>query len=241
MNVEDMMSNLQNETINTWFDLGIFIDRFKENKGDFASRFSGSFDSFLESLSDGGIAFITFAFSIDGASMEIEKYVRALHSIVKGLPIHYIAGKFEEKGDLHIPPRAKRFQLDELVGFDDWHLYKYFFYKRLMRGNTIYNKLILQLWSEVLIITEKLGQYIEDNDIKLLYLVNTNSNPGNISLALALVFISEFLGIPVISNNHDFFWEGGSSEVARQVKGEKPGPRDHFFKKLSFRRSVFDN
>ncbi|MDH3257514.1 MAG: hypothetical protein OEM27_07840, partial [Nitrospinota bacterium] len=50
------------------------------------------------------------------------------------------------------------------------------------------------------------------------------------SLALAIVFISEFFGIPVINNNHDFYWEGGSSEIDIQKKGVKPGPRDHFFK-----------
>ncbi len=92
-------------------------------------------------------------------------------------------------------------------------LYEYFFFQKLERGNRIYNDLILNLWSEVLIVTEKLGHYIEDNNIKLLYLINTNSNPGNISLALALVFISELLGIPVLNNNHDFYWEGGHSEI----------------------------
>ncbi len=230
MNVEEMMSILRNETIQTWFDLGLFIDRLKENRGEIASGFSGSFDDFLKSLSDSGIAFITFNYSIDGASIEIEKYAQAFQSIIEDLPLHYIGGKFDEKGESLIPSGAKRFQLDELAGFDDWPLYEYFFFKKLERGNKIYNDLILKLWSEVLIVTEKLGHYFEDNNIKLLYLVNTNSNPGNISLALALVFISEFLGIPVINNNHDFYWEGGNSEIDIQIKGVPPGPRDHFFK-----------
>ena len=130
----------------------------------------------------------------------------------------------------HSVRSSKRFQLDELASFDEWPLYKYFFYRKLERGSKIYNDLILKFWSEVLIVTEKLGHYIEDNNIKLLYLVNTNSNPGNISLALALVFLSEYLGIPVINNNHDFYWEGGNSEVDLQKNGAKPGPRDHFFK-----------
>ncbi|KAF5434191.1 hypothetical protein C5S36_05525, partial [Candidatus Methanophagaceae archaeon] len=47
---------------------------------------------------------------------------------------------------------------------------------------------------------------------------------------MAIVFISEYLGIPVINNNHDFYWEGGHSEIDIQLKGVKPGPRDHFFK-----------
>jgi hypothetical protein len=228
--MEYMMSILRDEPIRTWFDLGLFIDRFKENKGDIASSFSGSHDDFMKSLSDGGIAFITFHYSIAGPSMEIEKYAKVFRSIIEDLPLHYIGGKFDEKSELLIPAGVKRFQLDELASFDDWPLYEYFFFQKLERGNRIYNDLILKLWSEVLIITEKLGHYIEHNNIKLLYLINTNSNPGNISLALALVFISELLGIPVLNNNHDFYWEGGHSEIDIQIKGVKPGPRDHFFK-----------
>jgi hypothetical protein len=230
MNIEEMMSILRDETIHTWFDLGLFIDKFKENMGGKETHFSGSYDDFLRSLSNGGIAFITFTYSIDGASMEIKKYAKAFQSIIEDLPLHYIAGKFEEKGELLIPPGVKRFQLDELASFDDWNLYEYFFFRKLERGSKIYNELIFKFWSEVLTITEKLGNYIRDNNIKLLYLVNTNSNPGNISLALALVFLSEFLSIPVINNNHDFYWECGHSEIDIQLKGEKPGPRDHFFK-----------
>ena len=74
MSIEEMMSILRNETIQTWFDLGLFIDRFKENKGGMETHFPGSYDDFLRSLSVGGIAFITFDYSIDGASVEIEKY-----------------------------------------------------------------------------------------------------------------------------------------------------------------------
>ncbi len=32
MTVKDMMSQLESEAINTWFDLGLFLDRFKENR-----------------------------------------------------------------------------------------------------------------------------------------------------------------------------------------------------------------
>ncbi|MCJ7695677.1 MAG: phosphodiester glycosidase family protein [Anaerolineaceae bacterium] len=230
MNVENMMSILRDETIRTWFDLGLFIDRLKENREQTAAHFSGSYDDFLKSLCDGGIAFITFDYSIGGASTEIEKYAKSFYSIFGAFPLHYVGGKFHEKGELLIPPGVRRFQLDELASFDDWSLYEYFFYKRLERGNEAYNDLIIKFWTEVLVIAEKLGHYIEDNHIQLLYLINTNSNPGNISLALAIVFISEIMGIPVINNNHDFYWEGGHSGIDIQIKGVKPGPRDHFFK-----------
>ena len=62
-----------------------------------------------------------------------------------------------------------------------------------------------------------------------LYLVNVCSNPGNVSLALATIIISESLGVPVINNNHDFYWESGHRDVEIKSKGLKKGPRDFFF------------
>ena len=50
MNVENMMSILRDEPIRTWFDLGLFIDRFKENREQMAPHFSGSYDDFLKTL-----------------------------------------------------------------------------------------------------------------------------------------------------------------------------------------------
>ena len=230
MNVKEMMSILQDEKIHTWFDLCLFIDRFKENRKVPSTNFSGSYHDFLKYLSKGGIAFITFLYSIDGATIEIEKYAKVFNLIFKDIKLHFIGGEFHDIGEMLNLSNYKHYQLDELKSFDDWELYNDFFNQKLERGNKIYNELILKFWQEVLIVTRKLGQYIEDNNIRLLCLINTNSNPGNISLALSLVFISEFLGIPVINNNHDFYWEGGHSEIDIQAKGLNSGPRDHFFK-----------
>ena len=38
-----------------------------------------------------------------------------------------------------------------------------------------------------------------------------------------MVLISEYLGIPVINNNHDFYWEGGNREVDLANKKLKKG------------------
>ncbi len=230
MNVRKMMSRLEFEKITTWFDLGLFIDRFKENREVPSVQFSGSFEQFLSHLSEGGVAFITFKYSVDGATIECEKYARAIEEILDNPGLHYIAGEFDDKGESLLLPRAKRCQLDELASFDDWNLYHDFFSSKLERGGQVYNQLITKFWQEVLCITEKLGSYIEENHIRLLYLINTNSNPGNISFALGLIFLSEYLGVPVICNNHDFYWESGHSAVDIQMKRAKPGPRDHFFK-----------
>ena len=85
------------------------------------------------------------------------------------------------------------------------------------------------MWEQVLTIVEKLGSYVEQENINLLYLLNICSNPGNVAAALASVLVSEFMGIPVINNSHDFFWEGGMCRAEREKSNLKQGPRDIFF------------
>jgi len=230
MTVKKMMQELNKEKINTWFDLGLFIDKFKEEKPIPSLECKSSYDSFKDLMGNGGLAFISFYYSIDGVTLEVEKYSKVLSEVFPQIPIHYIAGKFYPNAKEIIHPDANKFEIKEMSGFDDWDLYEDFFFTKLERGSKEYNALILKYWAQVLKIVAKLGKYIEDNKIGLLYLINTNSNPGNVSLALANVLVSEYLGVPVINNNHDFYWEGGNREVDIKEHGEKPGPRDFFFK-----------
>nr|WP_320117721.1 phosphodiester glycosidase family protein [uncultured Marinifilum sp.] len=225
-----VMKLLREEKINTWFDLGLFIDRFKENKSIPVVEFDQSFTAFKKDIGKKGMAFISFYFSIDGVSIEVEKYAKIFrHNLGTKLPIHYISGKFYPESMKIIDSDTKTFTIEEMQGFDDWSLYKDFFFTKLERGSKEYNKLISKFWNESLTICEKLAKYIEDNNIGLLYLINVCSNPGNVSSALACILVSEYMGIPVINNNHDFYWEGGTSEINKQVYGLKSGPRDFFF------------
>lgn len=230
MTSSEMISQLKAENIKTWFDLGLFVDRVKAKSHQIVPISSNSYKEFKQKLSEGGIAFISFFYSVDGASMECDKYARAFREILGDFKVHYIAGKFYETGYQYLLPDSQKLQFDEILAFDDWDLYQDFFYKKLERGSKDYNDLITAFWSQVLTIVERLSVYIEENDIRLLYLININSNPGNVSEALALVLISEYMNIPVINNNHDFYWEGGNSEIDINEKKLQPGPRDHFFK-----------
>ena len=225
--VNEVLKELNNEKINTWFDLGLFIDRFKEKK--LKTAFNGSIDSFDSNLEKGGVAFVTFYFTIDGITVETEKYAKTFKNRYPNIPIHFIAGDIKQEADELIPKDAFKKVIPEMEAFDAWPLYEDFFRIRMERGSKEYNELIGKFWKEVLVLVEKLGTYIEENDISLLYLINVCSNPGNVSLALATVLISEYLGLPVINNNHDFYWEGGNKEVDIKNKGLKKGPRDFFF------------
>ncbi len=225
--ISKVLKGLKKEKINTWFDLGLFIDKFREEK--LTSAFKGDANSFDFNLEKGGIAFVTFYFTIDGITVETEKYAKTFKNIYPNIPIHFIAGDIKQEADELIPKDAFKKVIPEMEAFDAWPLYNDFFKIRMERGSKEYNDLIGKFWNEVLVLVEKLGSYIEENDISLLYLINVCSNPGNVSLALATVLISEYLGIPVINNNHDFYWEGGNREVDIKNKGLKKGPRDFFF------------
>jgi hypothetical protein len=225
--IDNILGELRKQEINTWFDLGLFIDQFKEQRS--KAAFKGNAKAFDSHLEKGGVAFITFYFSIDGITIETEKYAKTFKSIYPNIPIHYIAGEIKPEADEIIHKDAFKKVIKEMDGFDNWPLYDDFFKIKMERGSTEYNALIGKFWDEVLVLVEKLGRYIEENNISLLYLINVCSNPGNVSLALASVLISEYLGIAVINNNHDFYWEGGNREVEIKMKGLKKGPRDFFF------------
>jgi glycosyltransferase involved in cell wall biosynthesis len=224
-----MMQEINREKIATWFDLGLYLDRFKENNPVPACEFHGSFADFKGYLKNRAMAFATFHYSVDGVTIEVEKYAKIFRRKFPGMQIHYITGEFYPESEELLGTNARRFEMKELRGFDDWELYRDFYFTKLERGSQEYNTLILKFWKQVKKICKKLGEYIERNDVSLLYVINVCSNPGNVAYCLALVLISEYLGIPVINNNHDFYWEGGSRPIDLKLKRASKGPRDFFF------------
>ncbi len=229
MKIDKLLAFLHGELIETWFDLGIFLDRFKEEKAYPSIQRDGNYDDFKEELRTGGVAFLTFHYMVDGVTVEVDKYASLMRRNIPGIPIHYIAGEIDSKTVPFIQKDYMQKEIPELAGFNDWELYQDFYFTKLERGGPVYNALIGKLWSQTLDIVEKLGRYIEEEGISLLYILNVCSNPGNVAYALALVLLSEFLKIPVINNNHDFYWEGGMCSSDREKSGSRPGPRDFFF------------
>ena len=229
MSVEKLLAFLKGERIETWFDLGLFLDRFREeNKYPPLSR-KGNYEDFKEEIRTGGVAFLTFHYMVDGVTIEVNKYASLMRRNIPGIPIHYIAGRIHAKTTPFIQQDYIQKVLPDLAGFNEWDLYHDFFLTRMERGGRVYNALIKKLWKQTLDIVEQLGHYIEEQGINLLYIINVCSNPGNVAYALALVLLSEYLKIPVINNNHDFYWEGGMCLSDREKSGSRPGPRDFFF------------
>ena len=222
------MDALRNEGITTWFDLGLMLDRLRDGRDTPGFVFTGDFKSFTRQAAR-GLGFVTFQFAVDGVTVEVAKYAEAMRSILPKPRLHAIAGRFDVRAEPILGPGFERHEIPEIDGFSGWPLYRDFFHRRLERGSPLYNKLILALWNDVLTLSERIGRLLEEQDIRLLYLVNTNSNPGNVTLALATVLVSEHMRIPVIANNHDYYWEGGHSRPERLSAGIGSGPRDHFF------------
>ena len=219
------MEALRTEGIATWFDLGLMLDRLRDGRGTPSLSFDDDFDTFARHVSH-GVGLVTFHCSVDGVTVEIGKYAEAMRCLLPEPKLHMIVGRFDVRAAPLVGPGVEHHVLPGLDGFADWHLYRDFFHRRLERGSPLYNSLILALWDDVLVLAERLGRLIERCDIRLLYVINVSSNPGNVALALALALISEHMRIPVIANNHDFYWEGGA---ARQKEERQAGPRDHFF------------
>ena len=223
-----MLEQLRAERVESWFELGLLIDRLREDRPVPAATAPSDFRDFRRELQR-GIGLVTFDFGVDGVSVEIAKYAGALQALAPDARIHYIAGHFSQHAGRIIDGDAQWHVVEAMDGFRDDTMYRGFFARKLERGGAAYNHLIRLFWHEALKLTEHLGDIVEDNDIRLLFVVNVNSNPGNPALALACVLVSEQLGIPVINNCHDFYWEGGRSAVEREVLGLAAGPRDHFF------------
>ncbi len=229
MNSGETIKTLKKEKISTWFDLGLFLDRLKENNPVPVAVYQGEIDEYFNHLQGRGLGILTYAYSVDGVTNEILKYIESLNYWLQDLTIHMIGGEFRPDSYKVIKKEWKKYIIEEARAFDKWPYYKDLFFTKMERGSPEYNRLILDIWDETLVIAEKLSKYIERNRISLLYIVNIASNPGNISLTLATVLVSEMMGIPVINNCHDYYWEGGHRQIDIELKKAKKGPRDFFF------------
>lgn len=228
MQIQDLLALLQQEKMTSWSDLGLFLDRLKAKQVAKPIRFNGILSDFKQTLKR-GIGFITFHYGIYGVTVEMMKYAQVLEKIIPDARLHFIAGKIPPEATALLGKESRQCEIPILQGFGDWGLFNEFFKQELIPNTPHAQQLLQRFWQETLQIVEQLGQYIEENDIQLLYLLNICSNPGNVSLSLATVLLSEYLQIPVINNNHEFYWEGGHSSQEIKQKSLKRGPRDFFF------------
>lgn len=233
-NRKSLFKRIKRKKIKTWFDLGIFLDKLQQRRISFAQKPKDfqKFSSFRRYLSNGSFAFITYDLGVDGVSTETSYYIRAFRRIFPGsFKASLIVGDFNDEAEVLKRERGKIpvYKIQEAAGFEKWgEPYQFLYFHKLKRGGKLYNLLPVLIWEQSLTIIEKMLNIVEKENIRCLVLSNVASNPGNLSLTLATVIVSEIFGIPVVNINHDFYWEGGKNPSDRQ-KGEQPGVRDHFF------------
>jgi hypothetical protein len=109
-----MLASLREEEVATWFDLGLFLDRLREDGPSPACRAPAGFPTFEPDVA-AGVGFLTFDIGIDGVSMEIAKYAEVLRRLLGSPKIHYISGHFEEFSDHIIDPTDTRHTIETML------------------------------------------------------------------------------------------------------------------------------
>jgi hypothetical protein len=217
--------HLESITVRTWFDIGYFLDKLRTAK---PMRPNASVQSNrAQKAVLRNVAFLTYSLGRDDVSDEMIKTAAAWRKVAgANCHIHWLAGQVNKSAHSLIRSTDPLVELPLLRGFEAWgEPYKLLFHTKLSLNHPAYNELPLKIWAETKKICLDLLNYIEENDIELILAANVASNPGNLSLTLALVIISELYNLNVISSNHDFYWEGVSSPQSRR----KTAPRDHFY------------
>ncbi len=233
-NYNHMKTTLASADINNWNNIASFLQSIKSKNLPIEESTETVFYADLRQ----GIAFLTYDYGIDGVSIEISKYASCFERILAdkngNLPkLHFIGGDFYDKAEAVLKPYWNRFEIEGINGWSKWNDGKWFsklYYEDMPEGSEVSDEMAKEMWSQAVTIAGKLGKYLADNDISLLFPVNLFSNPGNFAISLAGILVSELMGIFVFNSNHDFFWEGGLP--ASERKGGEKGPRDHFYKNV---------
>lgn len=226
-----MMDFLTAAAPSNWTDITEILQQIK-NKAQTIPTISKS--EFVK-LAASGTAFYTFDYGIDGVSIEIVKYARALEALFHGqgrYAIHLIGERFYSQADSIVSPEWFRYQIEGINGWAKWDQGKWFeklFYEDMPEDSETSNTLANEIYSQAIIVAWSLCEYLAKNHINLLIPVNVASNPGNMASTLALTLVSEMMGARVINSNHDFYWEGGKPKSERDP-GERSGSRDYFFR-----------
>ena len=182
--VEELLEELRGTGALTWFDLGLLLDRLRDERQVPSTHAPAGRRAFQHKLAR-GVAFVTYDFAIDGVTTEIAKYASAFGRILPDPEIHFIGGKFDPRVQALLDPGIACHEIPAMEAFGACPIYQSLFRKRLERGSPLYNRLIDEFWAATLDVVEKLGRTLENEGIELVFAVNTHSNPGNPALARA--------------------------------------------------------
>jgi len=225
------LAELADRQVGSWSDINAVLDEFQDARADADEEFAWHLE--------GGVAFLTFDYGIDGVTIEIAKYASCFEEELRNRGIepviHCIGGDFHDQAGQVLAERWRRKRIDQANGWSKWHGGTWFdrmFRAEMPAHGEASDEVAREIWQQALGFARELAEYVAEHRIGLLIPVNVNSNPGNPALALAAVLATETLGLPVLNSCHDFFWESGKPATARGPD-EAPGVRDHFFRNHS--------
>ena len=166
LRTDALLERLRAENIETWFDLGLMLDRLRDERA--GPSAPAGFADFRRKLAR-GVAFVTYQYAIDGVTMEIAKYADAMRSLLPNPRIHMLGGRFGTGADSVLGPATQRHTLAGIGGFDRNSIYQRLFLRRLDRGSPLYNRLIVDFWQSTLNLVAELGRLFDDERIELIF------------------------------------------------------------------------
>ncbi len=75
---DELIRVLEEEKVESWFDMGLFLDRIKDDNP--PPDFPSTFDKFKGHVKQ-GVAFVTFNFGDDGVSIDLAKYAASFEEL----------------------------------------------------------------------------------------------------------------------------------------------------------------
>ncbi|MGD2035722.1 MAG: hypothetical protein PVF73_11730, partial [Bacteroidales bacterium] len=209
ININDSIGSLKRMIPEDWGDISSFLKNIQLNI--FGTKS-------LVSKSKVNIAYLTFEFGVDGVTREIMKYARRMELLLKNsnrkVSTILVGERFYGQIDKIMPVYWKKKTIKDINGWDKWQygrLFSRMFHQKMPKNSAISQSTTLEVWNQSIEIAFELFKVVETYNINLFFLANVSSNPGNVSLNIALIIISKLYGLYVINSNHDFFWNTDQS------------------------------
>ena len=157
---------------------------------------------------------------VDGVALETEKWIEVLQLL--GHEVFIISGEFEfwqmdHNRHYHFP--ALSFFSPEA----EWGQRKAFY-----EPDPDADPLLDHIENISIVIKEKLTNWIHGNKIEVLLSENASALPCHLSMGVAIKKVVKETGLPIVSHDHDFYWERGQrylsvhDEVNRFVSDNFP-------------------
>jgi len=157
---------------------------------------------------------------VDGVALETEKWITVLQRM--GHEIFILSGHFKKD----VIARENQHALRSLSFFSpecEWEQNRAFFFPP-----DDPQRLLEHLETSSNLIATEIFRWVLDNRIKVILSENACALPAHLSMGLGIKTAIEHMDIPIVSHDHDFYWERGSryespfAEVNRLLKKTFP-------------------